>query len=86
MMVVVPDAGGAPEVGIGCPGGGRMTLVVDSTLLRAEETADSAGGAYDGLPGCGTHSVTVTVAVTVAAGAQAARRLINLCDAKCIEQ
>jgi hypothetical protein len=77
-------------VGIGCPGGGRITLVVGvvgSPLLRAEETADSAGGgAYGGLPGCGTHSVTVTVAVTVAAGVQTAGKLVNLCDAECAEQ
>jgi hypothetical protein len=88
MSVVVP--GGAPEVGIGCPGGGRITLVVVSAgrpLLRAEEMADSAGGgAYDGFPGWGMHSVTVTVAVTVAAGAQTTGRLVSLCDAERVEQ
>lgn len=83
----VEDAGGVTEVGIGCPGGGRITLVVNSPLLRAEETTDSAGGgAYDGLPGCGMHSVMVTVAVMVAGGAQTAGEFVNLCGVKRVEQ
>lgn len=73
-----PD-GAAPEVGTGSPG---LTALVGTTsggaLLTSDAGPDSPGrgGAYKlelgevGSPGLGTHSVTVTV--TVAAGAQSA--------------
>ena len=85
MRVVVPDAGGAPgasedgagrpEVGIGCPRGGKMMLVVVTT------TDDSAGGvaAYE-LEAVGGFSVTVTV--TARPQAQVAGRHVRWCDAK----
>lgn len=91
VVVVLEDSPvGTSVVGIGRPEGGRITLVVVATggpLSRVEETADIAGveeaadgagtGSYDGLPGSGTHWVTVTV--TVAAGAQTAVRDVSLC-------
>jgi hypothetical protein len=85
IRVVVPNAGGAPgasedgagrpEVGIGCPGGGKMMLVVVTT------TDDSAGGgaAYE-LEAAGGFSVTVTV--TAGPQAQVAGQHVSWCDAK----
>jgi hypothetical protein len=78
IRVVVPDAGGAVSedgaetVGIGCPGGGKMTLVVVTT------TFDSAGGgaAYE-LEAVGGISVTVTV--TAGPQAQVAGGYVSCC-------
>jgi hypothetical protein len=75
ISVVVAVVEGRSVVGIGRPGGGRITLVVVATggpLLKVDvEIADRAGGGvHEGLTDSGRHSVTVTV--TVAAGAQTA--------------
>ena len=86
MRVVVPDAGGAPvsedgagmagcapEVGIGCPGGGKMTLVVVTTTL------DSAGGGAAYEPEA-VGGISVTVTVTAGPQAQLAGRYVSYCN------
>lgn len=83
--------GAAPEVGTDSPG---LTTLVGTTsggaLLMSDTVPDSpGGGAYKlelgevGSPGLGTHSVTVTV--TVAAGAQSACRYVSLCFHRVLE-
>jgi hypothetical protein len=65
-------AGGAPEVGIGCPGGGRMMLVVVTTT----GLLDSAGGGGTYEPEA-VGGLSVTVTVTTGPQAQVARENVS---------
>jgi hypothetical protein len=68
-------AGGAPEVGTACPGGGRMMLVVDTTTGLLDSAG--GGGAYE-PEAVGGFSVTVTV--TAGPQAQVARKHVSWCN------
>jgi hypothetical protein len=69
-------AGGAPEVGIGWPGGGMMMLVVVSTTGLLD-SAGGGGGAYE-PEAVGGFSVTVTV--TAGPQAQVAEEHVSWCN------